>query len=66
MRAGLPRITIAHMPSTIRLQLELDPALDPIGGIVRHPPTGAPMPFAGWLQLTEILEAIRRAGAEAQ
>ena len=47
-------------PSTIRLQLELDPGVDPIGGIVRRAPNGEPTPFTGWLQLTEMLEAIRR------
>ena len=53
-------------PSTIRLQLELAPGVDPIRGIVRHVPNGDPMPFTGWLQLTEILEAIRRSATGAQ
>jgi hypothetical protein len=67
MRTGTPRITLAHMPpSTIRVELELDPRVDPIGGVVRHPPDGEPMLFTGWLQLTEILETTRRSAAGDQ
>ena len=46
-------------PSTIQVQLDLDPDVEPIAGILQPPPDGHPKPFMGWLQLTQLLEAIR-------
>jgi hypothetical protein len=46
-------------PSTIKVLLELDPGVEPIAGILQQPPAGDPTPFAGWLQLTQMLEVIR-------
>ena len=45
----------------IRLLVELDPGVEPIAGVVRQPPSGAPLRFVGWLQLTQTLEALRNA-----
>jgi hypothetical protein len=53
-------------PSTIRVLLELDPGIEPIAGILQQPPNGDPKPFTGWLQLTQMLEAIRRSAAGDQ
>jgi hypothetical protein len=47
-------------PSTIQVLLELGPGVEPIAGILQQPPDGDPKPFTGWLQLTKMLEAIRR------
>jgi hypothetical protein len=49
-------------PERIHVALELDPGADPIAGVLR-PPAGEPQPFTGWLELTQLLEAIRAAGA---
>ena len=46
-------------PSTIQVLLALDPGIDPIAGILQQPPDGDPQPFTGWLQPTQMLEAIR-------
>ena len=46
-------------PSTIQVLLALDPGIDPIAGILQQPPDGDPQPFSGWLQPTQMLEAIR-------
>jgi hypothetical protein len=53
-------------PSTLQLLIELDPAVEPISGTLRQQPDGASTPFHGWLQLTETVEAIRRAARTAQ
>lgn len=43
-------------PAThIRLILDLDPAADPIGGVVRAG-EGDAKPFAGWIALTRTIE----------
>jgi len=42
----------------IRVALELESGVEPITGILR-PPVGDPQPFTGWLELTQLLEAIR-------
>ena len=47
-------------PSTIQVLLELGTGLEPIAGILQQPPEGDPKPCTGWLQLTKMLEAIRR------
>jgi hypothetical protein len=49
--------------STIQVLVALDPGVDPIAGILQEPPDGDPKPFTGWLQLTQMLEAIRRSAA---
>jgi hypothetical protein len=47
-------------PSTIQVLLELDSGVEPIAGVRLQPSDGDPDPFTGWLQLTQMLEAIRR------
>ena len=46
--------------ATIQLLIELRNADVPIAGTVRLRPNGQAMPFSGWLQLTEEVEALRR------
>ena len=43
-----------------RLWIELDPASEPIAGVV-HDGSESGRPFAGWLELVALLEAARRA-----
>jgi hypothetical protein len=45
--------------STIRVLMELDPDRQPIAGTVQQQPTGPTTTFHGWLQLSQLLEAIR-------
>ena len=68
MREGMPTVdNRPHMsPSPIRVLLELDPGIEPIAGILRQPPNGDPKPFTGWLQLTQMLEAIRNSAPGGQ
>jgi hypothetical protein len=43
----------------IPVLLELDPDHEPIAGVLRQPPGTDAKPFTGWLELTQLLEAIR-------
>jgi hypothetical protein len=52
---------IIPMPTTIQLLIELESDSQPIAGTIRQPPGGRAKAFAGWLQLTEMIEAARRA-----
>jgi hypothetical protein len=57
---------MAHMsPSTIQVLLELDPGVEPIAGTLRQSTKGDPKPFTGWLQLTRMLEMIRRSATDS-
>jgi hypothetical protein len=47
-------------PATIRLVIELDPAAEPISGMLTRD-DGQITAFQGWLALTEALEASRHA-----
>jgi hypothetical protein len=47
-------------PSAIQVLLELDPGVEPIAGVRLQPSDGDPDPSRAWLQLTQMLEAIRR------
>jgi hypothetical protein len=51
---------IIPMPTTIQLLIELESDSQPIAGTIRQPPDRRATAFAGWLQLTEIIEAARR------
>jgi hypothetical protein len=60
MRPAKPRPTIAAMSAPrIPVLLELDPDHEPIVGVLRQPPGTDAKPFTGWLELTQLLEAIR-------
>jgi len=50
----------------IPVLLELDRGHEPIAGLLQQPPGTHAQPFVGWLQLTELLEAIRRSAADDQ
>jgi hypothetical protein len=47
-------------PSTIQVLLELGPGVEPLAGVLQPRPDGDAKPFTGSLQLTKMLEAIRR------
>jgi hypothetical protein len=49
------------MTTTIQLLIELESDSDPIAGTIRQSPDRPAMAFAGWLQLTDMIEAARRA-----
>lgn len=67
MRRAMPQPTIASMSAPrIRVLLELDPDHDPIAGVLQQPPGADAKPFTGWLQLTQLLEAISRPVADDQ
>ena len=51
---------IIPMPTMIQLLIELESNSQPIAGTIRQPSDPRPTAFAGWLQLTEIIEAARR------
>jgi hypothetical protein len=38
--------------------LEVEPGVEPITGLLQTP-SGGTQPFTGWLELTQLLEAIR-------
>ena len=46
--------------STIQVLSKLDPRVEPIAGVLQRPSDGDLKPFAGWLELTQMLEAVRR------
>jgi hypothetical protein len=57
---------MAHMsPSTIQVLLELDPGVEPIAGTLQQSTEGDPKPFTGWLELTQMLETIRRSATDS-
>jgi hypothetical protein len=57
---------MAHMwPSTIQVLLELDPRVEPISSTLQQSTEGDPKPFTGWLQLTQMLETIRRSATDS-
>jgi hypothetical protein len=59
--AGGHRVDVRRCrPRWIQVLLELDPGVEPIAGARLQPSDGDPDPFTGWLQLTQMLEAIRR------
>jgi hypothetical protein len=61
MRTPTPAARITRMPpTTIRVVIELDPAAEPISGMLTQD-DGQTMAFHGWLALTEALEASRHA-----
>jgi hypothetical protein len=47
-------------PAPDRVWIEIDPAREPIAGVVHHG-TEPARPFAGWLELVALLEAERGA-----
>lgn len=49
-------------PSSDRVWIEIDPAADPISGVVRHGSDHA-RAFSGWLELVALLESERRPDA---
>jgi len=49
--------------SRIRLLIEVEPCATPITGTLQRQPHGEIERFTGWLQLTEALEAARRASS---
>jgi hypothetical protein len=49
-------------PTTIRVVIELDPAAEPISGMLTQH-DGRTTAFHGWLALTEALEASRHDGS---
>jgi hypothetical protein len=65
--ASLRRQSQTVPAKTTQLLIELNLAAEPIAGTVSQQPNGDPVPFSGWLQLTETIEAVRRsAGADPQ
>jgi hypothetical protein len=52
--------TIMSMPTTIQLLIELESDNEPIAGTIRQLPDRRTTAFAGWLQFTEMIEAVRR------
>ena len=46
--------------SRIQVLSKLDPRAEPIAGTLQRPSGGDLKPFTGWLQLTQMLEAVRR------
>ena len=46
--------------TTVQLLIELRNAAVPIEGTLRLLPDGHALPFTGWLQLTETVEAVRK------
>jgi hypothetical protein len=46
--------------STILVLSKLDPRVEPIAGVLQRPSDGD---LTGWLQLTQMLEAVRRSAA---
>jgi hypothetical protein len=49
-------------PSTIQVLSGARCSVEPIAGVLRQPSGGDAKPFTGWLQLTQLLEAIRHSG----
>jgi len=47
----------------IHVTLELDSNVEPISGVLQLP-TSSPQPFTGWLELTQMLEAIRTSSSQ--
>jgi hypothetical protein len=46
--------------STIQRVSKLDPRVGPIAGVLQRASDRDLKPFTGWLQLTQMLEAVRR------
>ncbi|MDQ6784725.1 MAG: hypothetical protein M3063_15070 [Actinomycetota bacterium] len=46
---------VTHHACAIRMVVEVERTVDPIEGRI-CPPTGAPQPFVGWLQLVQVLD----------
>jgi hypothetical protein len=56
------RVTSTPGRRTIRVDLDLGPGVEPIGGQVRDD-HGVAHPFSGWLDLIQLLERVRINGA---
>jgi len=64
-RYGAPGSTIDQMSSPkIQVLIELEPGTEPITGTLQQPSSGDRNQFTGWLQLTQLLEAIRSSTIE--
>jgi len=62
------RATIEAMctdPAPERVWIEVDPAAEPIAGLIHHGAAPA-RPFAGWLELVALLESERRPPTESE
>jgi hypothetical protein len=46
-------------PAPDRVWIEIDPAAEPIAGVMHHGPESA-RPFVGWLELVALLESERQ------
>jgi hypothetical protein len=49
-------------PTPDRVWIEIDPAAEPIAGVIHHGSAPA-RPFAGWLELVALLESERGTGS---
>jgi hypothetical protein len=54
--------TMCSEPAPDRVLIEIDPAAEPISGVIRHGASPA-RAFSGWLELVALLDSERRPAA---